>query len=348
MPQGVRVFFWIAICAVFFVKAAPAKASQGAKVEQEGQGLVTEEEKLNYRTQRAVAEDWDDVKLTGSHLKMRPPALGEIDKHEKFTSERIQVQWRPGDPIDLFIMKPAGVKKPPVIIYLASFPSETRRFMDDGFCERLTRSGFAAVGLVSAMTGDRFQNRPMKEWFVSNLREALVSTAHDVQMILNYLDSRNEFDLTKVGMIGNGSGATIAILAAGADTRIKAIDLIDPWADWPEWIAKSPVVPDKERSDYLKPEFLEDVQSLDPLATLPKLKTPHIRLQLIRGDAAATDPVLKKLEAAAPDSIVIEHSGNALIHSSKMSDGKLFEWLKDQLSPAPQEQVQQSSKAMHP
>src|SRR5260370_21060138 len=115
--------------------------------------------------------------------------------------------------MDLFSMKPAGVEKPPVIIYLASFPSEKRRFMDDGLCERLTRSGFAAVGFVSAMTGDRFQNRPMKEWFVSNLREALVSTAHDVQMILNYLDSRDEFDLTKVGMIGNGSGATIAILA---------------------------------------------------------------------------------------------------------------------------------------
>src|SRR5260370_37040846 len=109
-------------------------------------------------------------------------------------------------------------------------------------------------------------------------------------------------------MIGNGSGATIAILAAGGDTRIKAIDLIDPWADWPERIAKSPIVPDKERADYLKPEFLQDVQSLDPLATLPKLKTPHIRLQLIQGDAAVNDPVLKKLEAAGPDSILAEHS----------------------------------------
>ena len=36
-----------------------------------------------------------------------------------------------------------------------------------------------------------------------------------------------------------GSGAAIAILAAAIDPRLKALDLVDPWGDWPDWLAKS-------------------------------------------------------------------------------------------------------------
>jgi hypothetical protein len=54
-------------------------------------------------------------------------------------------------------------------------------------CARVTRDGFAAIGFVSAFTGHRYQNRPMKQWFVSELPEALGSSVHDVQMILSPL-----------------------------------------------------------------------------------------------------------------------------------------------------------------
>src|ERR1022692_4628664 len=76
-------------------------------------------------------------------------------------------------------------------------------------------------GFVSALTGQRYHDRPMKEWFVSELPEALGSSVHDVQMILNYLADRNDLDMTRVGMYGQGSGGTIAILAASADPRLK-------------------------------------------------------------------------------------------------------------------------------
>jgi len=252
-------------------------------------------------------EDFADLTLAGSNLQVRPVAEPEAEKHEQFTRRRLSVQWRGGDPFDLYILKPVGVERPPLIVYLGSFPSETRRFMDDGFCTRLTQSGFAAVGFVSMSTGDRFQNRPMKEWFISQLRESLVGTTHDVQMILNLLTARNEFDMSRVGMFGYGSGATIAILAASADPRIKAIDLVDPWGDWPEWMAKSPVVPDSERANFVKPEFLQDVASLDPLFWLPRLKTPHVRLQLIKSDMATPEAARLKMETAAPRNAVMEH-----------------------------------------
>jgi len=69
----------------------------------------------------------------------------------------------------------------------------------------------------------------MKEWFVSELQESLGKSAHDVQMVLNYLADRGDVDMGNVGVFGVGAGGTIAVMAASVDSRIKAIDLLDPW-----------------------------------------------------------------------------------------------------------------------
>jgi len=145
----------------------------------------------------------------------------------------LQVQWRASDPIDLYVMKPKGVSKPPVILYLYGYPTDTDIFKNDDCDALVTRDGFAAVGFVSALTGHRYRNRPMKEWFLSELQESVATSAHDVQMVLNYLASRGDLDMNRVGMFAQGSGASIAILATAVDPRIKVLEALDPWGDWP-------------------------------------------------------------------------------------------------------------------
>jgi hypothetical protein len=191
----------------------------------------------------------------------------------------VRVQWRWADPIDLYISKPKGVEKPPVILYLYDFRSNEDRFRNDTFQKLVTKDGFAAVGFVSALTGQRYHDRPMKEWFVSELQESLAVSAHDVQMVLNYLATRRDLDVERAGMFAEGSGASIAILASAVDPRIKVLDAVDPWGDWPDWLATSPIVPESERAAYLKPEFLKKVEPLDPVIWLPKIQARRFRLQ---------------------------------------------------------------------
>jgi cephalosporin-C deacetylase-like acetyl esterase len=211
------------------------------------------------------AEDWSSLSLADSHLQAEEPVVGERDDFPQFTRELMQVKWRQGDPIDLYVIRPKGVAKPPVVLYLYGYPAETDRFRDNDYCVRVTANGFAAIGFVSALTGHRYHGRPMKEWFVSELQESLGSSVHDVQMILNFLSTRDDLDLSKVGMFGEGSGGTIAVLAAAADPRIKAIDLLDPWGDWPDWVRDSNIIPENERANYLQPEFLQKVAGLDQI-----------------------------------------------------------------------------------
>src|SRR5215469_13804780 len=143
-------------------------------------------------------EDFTSLQLTAP-LKTVPPLLADVAEHPEFTLQLLRVGWRKGDPIDLYVIKPKGIAKPSVILYLYGYPSETDRFTNDEFCRIVTRNGFAAVGFVAALDGHRYHDRPMREWFVSELHEALVTSVHDVQMILNYLSTRGDLDMDRVG-----------------------------------------------------------------------------------------------------------------------------------------------------
>jgi hypothetical protein len=283
-------------------------------------------------------EEWGSLSLANGGLHPEPPLLGEKDDFPQFTRELIQVKWRRGDPIDLYVIRPKGVTKPPAILYLYSYPSETDRFRNDDYCARVTRDGLAAIGFVSALTGHRYQNRPMKQWFVSELPEALGSSVHDVQMILNYLSTRDDLDMSKIGMFGEGSGGTIAILSAAVDARIKTIDLLDPWGDWADWMAKSELIPEEERPNYLKPEFLKKVAAHDPVQWLPRLTSQRIRLQQVMDDPATPKAAKERIESVVPRSAQVVRYDSTRDFFAAASGGRIFQWAKEQLRPAPLKQ----------
>jgi hypothetical protein len=283
-----------------------------------------------------VTEDWSSPALSSSHLKAIPPVGFVDDTHPGYTVQLLQLQWRWGDPIDLYVMKPSGVKNPPVILNLYGYPADTDPYKNELFQQALIKDGFAAVGFVSALTGHRYHDRPMKEWFLSDLQECLGSTAHDVQMVLNYLATRGDLDMSRVGMFGQGSGASIAILASAADPRIKVLDVLDPWGDWPTWTATSLFVPEEERPDYLKPEFLKKAAALEPLDWLPKIQAKEFRFQQNIFETDTPKAVKEKLRADVPP-------GTTIVLYKTVDDFKAafpystnLEWIKHKLRSLPE------------
>jgi len=277
------------------------------------------------------AENWGvlgDLK-TG----LQPPTADVVqhDEQPDFVREVVRVQWRLADPIDLWIIRPKVTGNVPVILYLYNYTDANDRFRDNGWCKWASADGFAAVGFVSALSDYRYKARPMKQWFVSELRESLGSSVHDVQLILNYLADRGDMDMEHVGMFGMGSGATIAILAARADSRIKTLDLLDPWGAWPDWLRESPAVEESERSKYLTPEFLKSVAALDPVVYLPSLKIPSIRLQQTVSEPVTPKIAKERIAAAVPvpTQIVKYMSAGDLLKAWKVTG--LSGWIKQQM-----------------
>jgi hypothetical protein len=284
---------------------------------------------------QGVQEDMTSPALSDSHMKSVRPLTGFVADNPHYTVELLQVQWRSGDPIDLYVMKPKGVKKPPVILYLYGFPTDTDIFRNDSYEELVTRNGCAAVGFVSALTGHRNHDRPTKEWFLSELQESLATSAHDVQMVLNYLEARNDLDMNRVGMFAQGSGASIAILASAVDPRIKVLEALDPWGDWPTWLATSPFVPDDERADYTRPEFLKKSSVLEPLVWLPRIQARKFRLDNELFDTVTPIASREKLRAAVPSGAGVLLYKNMEEFKAAFADGKNLEWIHHELQSLP-------------
>ena len=281
-----------------------------------------------------VREDFTTPALTSSNLKPAQP-LVFFNDYPHYTVELLRVQWRASDPIDLYVMKPKGVKKPPVIIYLYGYPTDTDVFKRTEYQELVTRNGVAAVGFVSALTGQRYHDRPMKEWFISELQESLATSAHDVQMVLNYLASRGDLDMNRVGMFTQGSGASIAILVSGVDPRIKVLEALDPWADWSTWMRNSPLVPEEERQGYLKPEFLKTVAAMDPVDVLPKIQAKKFRLDDELFDTATPRAIMEKLRSVAPAGATVRLYKDMDEFKAAFQDGKNLECIKKELESVP-------------
>ena len=97
-----------------------------------------------------VTEDKTTPSLGTSHLIPVPTLGGFIDDtHPGYTVQLLQLQYRWGDPLDVYVMKPTGVKNPPVILNLYGYPNGTDAYKNPVFQADLVKDGFAAVGLES-------------------------------------------------------------------------------------------------------------------------------------------------------------------------------------------------------
>ena len=283
----------------------------------------------------AVHEDWTTPALTGSNLKPVRPLLGSTRKGNTYALELLCLQWRWGDPLDVYVIKPKGVDKPPVVLYQYGYPAETDVFRDERWDEAVTKDGFAAVGFVSALTGPRYHDRPMREWFVSELHESLATSAHDVQMIIDYLAARGDLDMNRVGLFAQGAGASIGILASAVDPRIKVLDALDPWGDWPIWMVTSPFVPEEERAAYVKPDFLQKAAALEPIQWLPKVQAKKFRFQQTVFDKNTPAASQEKLRAAVPAGTTVKVYKTPEEYEAVMIGGKQLDWIRNALHSLP-------------
>ncbi len=175
----------------------------------------------------------------------------------------------------------------------------------------------------------------MREWFLSELQECLATSAHDVQMVLDHLATRHDLDMSRVGMFAQGSGASIAILTSAVDARIKVLDAIDPWGDWPTWMATSPFVPEDERAEYVKPEFLRKAATLEPINWLPKIQAQSFRLRDAIFDLNTPKAAKEKLRAAAPHSATVVLYKTPEEFNAVVRDKSDLEWIQHQLRVLP-------------
>lgn len=324
---------------VFAIAHAQAGSSaiQSSQVEQETQQPPQDELPPFVKNRKQHTEDWTTIYLAKSKLPLDATdglVLNKVELPQGCTRELVRQQWRPNDPIDLYIIRPHSEDKLPVVLFLYNYTYDTDIFLADRWCERAKQNGFAVVGFGSALSWQRIHTpRPLKEWFVSELQEALATSTHDVQMVLNYLETLGDLDVHRVGIFGQGSGGAIAILAAAADTRISALDLMDPWGDWPDWLQGSKQIPEEERAAYLKLDFLQQVSNLDPVIYLPQMKGKTLRIQQVIADPVTPDPAKAKITSVASVTATVTRYPDITAEAKALGENGIVGWFGEQLNP---------------
>lgn len=334
---GFRLTFLpLSLLALLLLPPSLEAQQQSDPTPAENRSSARDSSKSSSAEQTTASEQSDIALLTREYARVSKEAPKLVEKavlpNAPFLREWYRAEWRVQDPFYFYVIRPKGVTKPPVILHLLSFPDDTDLFTNNKWCELAVRGGYATVGFVGAVTGHRTRYRLLNEWFVSEMPEALTSTTHDVQLLLDYLSSRGDLDMDHVAMHGEGSGASIAILASVVDARIKVLDLLAPWGDWKTWLNESKVVPDGERAAYLKPEFLAKVEPLDPILWLRRIHANSLRIIDVRGNKAMPDKAQEKLEAAAPDFALIDQYGNGRAFMAVQTPLSVEDWAKSQLA----------------
>jgi hypothetical protein len=183
-------FLFLLVLSVYTsAQSTPAKLPSTESAAPKLEPPHTPEEVHNLELKLTEHEDWTKLSIKDLGLQTNPPLPGGTLDRPQFTRELVRLQWRPSDPVDVYISMPKGVKKPRVVLYLYGYPSDASRLTSDDWCAAATKGGFAAVGFVPALTGERF-HAPwlMKQWFVSELQASLAISTHDVQMILTWIE----------------------------------------------------------------------------------------------------------------------------------------------------------------
>jgi 2,6-dihydroxypseudooxynicotine hydrolase len=145
---------------------------------------------------KKLHDEKNRVFMRGAHL-MRDPI------------EKVSFPFR-GIEITAYLRRPAGVSNPPVVVCLGGADTTKEDYLD--FSNLCMERGLATFAFDGPGQGDTFFKMKMIPDF-----EAAVMAGID------YLETRQEVDATRIGIVGRSLGGYLAPKAASVDPRIKAL-----------------------------------------------------------------------------------------------------------------------------
>jgi hypothetical protein len=97
-------------------------------------------------------------------------------------------------------------------------------------------------------------------------------------------------------------------------------------------------VPEDERLQYVKPEFLKKVATLDPVDWLPKIQAKKFRIDNELFETNTPKAVKEKLRAAVPAGASVMLYANIEEFKAAFQNGKNLDWIQHELQslPAPE------------
>jgi dienelactone hydrolase len=113
----------------------------------------------------------------------------------------------------------------PVVVLLHGYGGDKDDLMEAA--EPLAQRGYAAVAIDAQYHGERkVEGKNMYSADTEMTIRAFAQTVIDVRRLIDHLETRDDVDASRIGLVGGSMGALLGTLASGVDSRIDAVVLI--------------------------------------------------------------------------------------------------------------------------
>ncbi|MCP4644211.1 MAG: prolyl oligopeptidase family serine peptidase [bacterium] len=154
----------------------------------------------------------------------------------------------------------------------------------------LAEKGFLVLSIDAWWAGERYKpefNQMVQDNMFDALIRGYAETADDVSAIIDYLETRDDADATRVGVAGRSGGAIVSLMAAGREPRLGAAVSWAGGADFLE-TSRRKGLSDEALTAFMDkaPDLRQRIKDYDPIHTLPHIAPKAVLLVHNRRDPA--------------------------------------------------------------
>ena len=256
--------------------------------------------------------------------------VGEAKIAPAAVEERIEFDSPKGGRVAGLLIRPRKIEKPPVVLFLHGLGGSKK---DARLAASLlVPEGIAVLGLDAACHGDR--KIEGEEFFSPDLqkpREHIIQTVIDYRRAIDYLQTRDDVDVDRLGLIGASLGAILGSMVGGVDKRVDACLLIVGGGDWRKIISKSEHPAAQKLRDVLSPGMPSPLDDIDPIWWVGQISPRPVWMMNGRQDKIIPAAAAEALHQAAkqPKKVIWYDGGH--MPPMPLIASAIKSWLKEWL-----------------
>ncbi len=143
-----------------------------------------------------------------------------------FAAKEVSFQTRDGVTIRANLFLPKGKKPVPVVLLLHQLGSSKSAW--NAFAEKLVRNNYAALALDLRGHGESTSFSGKHRDYRSFTEADYAAMIRDVAAAVDYLDSREDINSSRLAVIGASIGANLAFQYAAGDKNVRTAILLSP------------------------------------------------------------------------------------------------------------------------
>ncbi|MEM2087125.1 MAG: alpha/beta fold hydrolase [Thermoproteota archaeon] len=194
-----------------------------------------------------------------------------------------------GERVPALISIPSGQGKHPCIVFLHGYGGSKEDIMS--FASLVAAEGYAVISIDAEFHGERREEG--KALYSPNLEESrngIVQTVIDLRRAVDYLETKEEIDVGKIGYVGGSMGGILGAIFIGVELRVKAAALLVAGGNMSLMIMRSqhPAIPAirkyLEEQNMTYKELQEKLDPVDPLNFIGKFSPRPVVFHLGKYD----------------------------------------------------------------